>query len=210
MKPWKMNSIAIWIAQHTLRDFQWEAGNWLTVNWVVLVMMNARWHISLNWVYHHNQRLYRDSEERYNRSVETTAYLLCIFNQTPVILWASFEFSDWTCLVWMLNLMNPSSSLLLFWDPIRCTYPTQSCGCRPECVCLSKGKRRGRNTQWFLPANTLHWAWCISIRAVTNNAGCRYVSQHQRETSAKVVSSFIDPVWNQQLPQRNTERRTKE
>lgn len=61
-----------------------------------------------------------------------------------------------------------------------------------------------------LPANTLHWAWCISIQAVTNNTGCRYVSQHQRETSAKVVSSFIDPVWNQQLPQRKTEWRTKE
>lgn len=45
-----------------------------------------------------------------------------------------------------------------------------------------------------LPANTLHWAWCISIQAVANNTGCRYVSQHQRETSAKVVSSFIDPV----------------
>lgn len=45
-----------------------------------------------------------------------------------------------------------------------------------------------------LPANTLHWARRISIQAVTNNTGCRYVSEHQRETSAKVVSSFIDPV----------------
>lgn len=133
-----------------------------------------------------------------------------IFNRTHVRPSSCFEFFDWTCLVWMLNLMNSSSSLLLFWDPIRCTYPTQSCGWRPECVCLSKGKRRGRNTWWFLPANTLHWAWCISIRAVTNNTGCRYVSQHQRETSAKVVSSFIDPVWNRQLPQRKTEWRTKE
>lgn len=39
-----------------------------------------------------------------------------------------------------------------------------------------------------------HAALGISIQAVTNNTGCRYVSQHQRETSAKVVSSFIDPV----------------
>lgn len=61
-----------------------------------------------------------------------------------------------------------------------------------------------------LPANTLHWACCISIQAATNNTGCRYVSQHQRETSAKVVSSFIDPVWNQQLPQRKTEWKSKE
>lgn len=60
-----------------------------------------------------------------------------------------------------------------------------------------------------LPANTLHRARCISIQAATNNAGCRYVSQLQRETSAKVVSSFIDPVRNQQLPQRKTERRSK-
>lgn len=110
----------------------------------------------------------------------------------------------------MLNLMNSSSSLLLFWDPIRCTYPTQSCGWRPECVCLYQREEAWEKHAVVLPANTLHWAWCISIQAVTNNTGCRYVSQHQRETSAKVVSSFIDPVWNQQLPQRKTEWRTKE
>lgn len=45
-----------------------------------------------------------------------------------------------------------------------------------------------------LPANTLQRARCISIRAVTNSTGCRYVSPHLREMSAKVVSSFIDPV----------------
>lgn len=61
-----------------------------------------------------------------------------------------------------------------------------------------------------LPANTLHWALCISIQAVTNSTGCRYVSQHQREMSAKVVSSLIDPVWNQQLPQRKTKRWSQE
>lgn len=45
-----------------------------------------------------------------------------------------------------------------------------------------------------LPANMLQRARCISIRAVTNSTGCRYVSPHLREMSAKVVSSFIDPV----------------
>lgn len=36
------------------------------------------------------------------------------------------------------------------------------------------------------PANTLRWARCISIQAVTNNPGCRYVSRHQRDAGAKV------------------------
>lgn len=86
--------------------------------------------------------------------------------------------------------------------PLRCYSETQldvhiphspAVGGQSASVC-PKGRGVGETHSGFTRQHAVLGTQCISIQAAANNAGCRYVSQHQRETSAKVVSSFIDPV----------------
>ena len=143
-----MNSIVIWIAQSTPDDCHWEAQNCLALNWVVLVMMNVQQRISLDLIHH--QCLYRNAEEIYKPSVETNTYLIGTFNQTCVCSQFCFEFFDWSGVFWMLNLMNSFPPFCCYSETqLDIHIPHNTAVGGQSASCLSKGKRRGRNTQWF-------------------------------------------------------------
>lgn len=86
-------------------------------------------------------------------------------NQTHLGPLPRFESSDRTRFVWMLNFMHSSSPPLFFWDPIRCTYPTQSCWLEARVRLFVQREEAWEKRAVVEHANTLHWARRISIQA---------------------------------------------